>query len=150
MDEACTQISRLPPSIVASDSHRLSLKHRKTERGKEKERERERGEKERERERKLPNHQCKMVGMQNESSVGIPIVYALHTCFCMFGTDWYTQSVLINKISASEFSQKFIERALFVGYTFFSTPKRVSEFLGLSLSPLFVCHGDVVSAKSDE
>ena len=37
--------------------------------------------------------------------------------FCTFGTNLYTQSVLINKISASELSQKFIKRALLVGYT---------------------------------
>ena len=36
--------------------------------------------------------------------------YTLHTCFCMFGTNLYAQSVLINKISASQLSQKFVKR----------------------------------------
>ncbi len=37
------------------------------------------------------------------------------TFFCTFGADLYAQSVLIDKISASELSQKFIESALLVG-----------------------------------
>ncbi len=42
--------------------------------------------------------------------------YASHTHFCTFGTDLYAQSVLIDKISASEFSRKFITKsALLVG-----------------------------------
>ncbi len=41
--------------------------------------------------------------------------YTLHTCFCMFGTDLYSHSVLINKISESELSREFIKRALLVG-----------------------------------
>ncbi len=36
--------------------------------------------------------------------------------FCTFGTDLYAQSVLINKISASELSRKFIESALLAGW----------------------------------
>ena len=35
--------------------------------------------------------------------------------FSTFGTDLYVQSVLINKISASELSRKFIKSALLVG-----------------------------------
>ncbi len=35
--------------------------------------------------------------------------------FCTFGTDLYAQSVLVNKISASEISRKFIKSALLVG-----------------------------------
>ena len=34
----------------------------------------------------------------------------------MFGTDLYAQSVLINKIFASELSRKFIKSALLVGF----------------------------------
>ncbi len=39
----------------------------------------------------------------------------MHTHFCTFGTDSYAQSVLINNISASELSRKFIKSALLVG-----------------------------------
>ncbi len=42
-------------------------------------------------------------------------MHILHTRFCTFGTDLYAQSVLSNKISASEISQKFIKSALLVG-----------------------------------
>ncbi len=42
-------------------------------------------------------------------------MYTLHTRFCTFGTDLYAQSVLSNKISASELSRKFIKSALLVG-----------------------------------
>ncbi len=44
-------------------------------------------------------------------------MYTLHiTRFCMFDADLYAQSVFINKISASELSQKFIKIALLVGH----------------------------------
>ncbi len=43
----------------------------------------------------------------------------MHTCICTFGADLYAQSVLINKISASELSWKFIKVALLVGYVLF-------------------------------
>ncbi len=36
-------------------------------------------------------------------------VCTLHTCFCTFGTDLHAPTVLIDKISASELSQKFIK-----------------------------------------
>ncbi len=52
-------------------------------------------------------------GVQNGSSVGIH--YTLHTRFCTFGTELHAQSVLINKISALEFSRKFLKSALLVG-----------------------------------
>ena len=42
-------------------------------------------------------------------------MYTLHACFCMFGADLYAQSVLVDKISASELSRKFIKSALLVG-----------------------------------
>ncbi len=42
-------------------------------------------------------------------------MYTLHTRFCTFDTDLNAQSVLINKISASELSMKFIKSALLVG-----------------------------------
>ncbi len=41
--------------------------------------------------------------------------YALHTYFCTFGADLCAQSVLINKISASELRRKLIKSALLVG-----------------------------------
>ncbi len=43
-------------------------------------------------------------------------MYTSHTRLCTFGADSYAQWVLINKISASEFSRKFIKCALLVGY----------------------------------
>ncbi len=39
----------------------------------------------------------------------------MHTHVCTFGADLYAQSVIINKISASELSRKFIKSALLVG-----------------------------------
>ena len=39
----------------------------------------------------------------------------MHTHFCVFAADFYAQSVLGNKISASELSRKFIKSALLVG-----------------------------------
>ncbi len=42
-------------------------------------------------------------------------MYTLHARVCMFGADLYAQSVLNNKISALEFSTKFIKSALLVG-----------------------------------
>ena len=41
--------------------------------------------------------------------------YTLHTSFCTFSADLYAQSVLNNKISASELSQRFIKIVLVVG-----------------------------------
>ncbi len=45
------------------------------------------------------------------------------TRFCTFGADLYSQSVLINKISASELSRKLIKSALLVGYIRFAKVK---------------------------
>ena len=42
-------------------------------------------------------------------------MYTSHTCVCVFGADSNAQSVLINKISASELDRKFIKSALLVG-----------------------------------
>ncbi len=42
-------------------------------------------------------------------------IHIAYTCFCTFGTDLPAQSVLINEISASELSRKFIKSALLVG-----------------------------------
>ncbi len=53
--------------------------------------------------------------------------------FCMFGTDLYAQSVLINKISALELSRKLIKSALLVGY---DSPMTMRNFT-LSLSHAF-------------
>ncbi len=39
----------------------------------------------------------------------------LHTRYCTFGTDLHAQSVIINKISASELTRKFIKSLLLVG-----------------------------------
>ncbi len=44
-------------------------------------------------------------------------MYTMHTRFCTFRADLYAQSVLTNKISASELSPKFINKsALLVGF----------------------------------
>ena len=53
-------------------------------------------------------------GMQNGSSVGVRVRVA-HTFFARFRVDSYAQSVLIDEISASELSRKFIKSALLVG-----------------------------------
>ena len=39
----------------------------------------------------------------------VPGIYTMHTRFCTFGVDLYAQSVIINKIPASELSQKFVK-----------------------------------------
>ena len=52
--------------------------------------------------------------MQNGSSVGI-CRYTLHTRFGTFGADLYAQSVLGDKISASELTRKLIKSAMLVG-----------------------------------
>ena len=53
-------------------------------------------------------------GMQNGSSVGIR-THFIHV-FARFGTNLHAQPVLVNKISASELSRKFIKSALSVGW----------------------------------
>ena len=45
-------------------------------------------------------------------------IYTMHTCFCTFDANWYAQLVLINKISASELSRKFIKECV-VGWVLF-------------------------------
>ncbi len=67
--------------------------------------------------------------------------YTLHTRFCTFGADLYAQSVLSNKISASELSRKFIESALLVGvellrYASAATPHSTHSFIHPNLHPL--------------
>ena len=53
-------------------------------------------------------------GMQNEKLSRN--MYSLHAHFCTSGVDLYAHSVLVNKVSASELSRKFIEGWLLVGY----------------------------------
>ncbi len=65
----------------------------------------------------MPNQQLRYAKMEAQ----LEYVYTLHTCFCMFGADLYAQSVLINKVSASELSRKLIKSALLVGYKCYST-----------------------------
>ncbi len=55
-----------------------------------------------------PNHQR---WYTNGSSVEILYIHIAYI-FCMFGANLYAQSVLINKISASELSRKFISALL--------------------------------------
>ncbi len=52
-------------------------------------------------------------------------MYTLHSRFCTFGTNLHAQLVLINKISASEISRKFVKIALLVGYPRFFTCYKV-------------------------
>ncbi len=54
-------------------------------------------------------------GVQNGSSVGIG-TRCMHVFLHVLGADLHAQSVLVNKISASELSRKFIKNALLVGY----------------------------------
>ncbi len=54
-----------------------------------------------------------MVVCKNESSVGI-CTRCIHV-LARLGADLYAQSVIINKISASELSRKLIKSALLVG-----------------------------------
>ncbi len=51
-------------------------------------------------------------------------MYTFHALFRTFGTDLHAQSVLSNKISASELRRKFIKSILLVGYLLFSRLKR--------------------------
>ncbi len=53
--------------------------------------------------------------MQNGSAVGIRATHCMHV-FARLGADLYAQSVIINKISASELSRMFIKSALSVGH----------------------------------
>ncbi len=48
--------------------------------------------------------------------------YALHACFCMLGADSHAQSVLSNKIPASELRRKFAKSALLVGHASLEVP----------------------------
>ncbi len=43
-------------------------------------------------------------------------VHPAHTFFARFGADLHAQSVLVNKISASELWRKFTKGALLVGW----------------------------------
>ncbi len=58
------------------------------------------------------------VGMQNGRSVGT-CTHCVHV-FARLGADLHAQSVLIDKISASELTRTFIGSALLVGYNFSS------------------------------
>ncbi len=69
----------------------------------------------------LPLYPTTNGGMQNGSS--------LHTHLHTFGTNLYAQSVLINKISSSELSWKFIKSALLVGYSSKFFLKQLDFFL---------------------
>ena len=51
-------------------------------------------------------------------------MYTSHACFARLSGNLYAQSVLSNKISASELTRKFIKGALLVG----SSPLRLSKF----------------------
>ncbi len=53
------------------------------------------------------------VACKNGSSVGIRT--RCIRVFCTFGTDLYAPSVLINKVSASQLSRKFIKVELLAG-----------------------------------
>ena len=61
--------------------------------------------------------------------------YALHTHFCMFGADLHAQSALVNKISASELSRKFVKSALLVGEKDLDSPHKKEKSFKPHLSP---------------
>ncbi len=48
-------------------------------------------------------------------------IHIAYMFFCSFDANLYTQSMLINKISASQLSRKFIKSALLVGKLHFLT-----------------------------
>ena len=58
-----------------------------------------------------PNHQQRYA----KCKLGREYVHVAHTFFARLGTDLCAQSVLNNKISASELSGKFIKSTLLVG-----------------------------------
>ncbi len=60
---------------------------------------------------RIPNHQQWYAKWKLSCNI-----YALHTRFRMFGADLYAQSVIVNKLSASELIRKFIKSALLVGF----------------------------------
>ena len=74
----------------------------------------------------LCGHPTTNGGMPNGSSVEIRMYVRTHCIHvsCTFGTNLYAQSMLINKISASELSQKFIKSALLVGQAAPNLPHR--------------------------
>ena len=57
-----------------------------------------------------------MVVCKMEAQLDYRYTHCTHVFFCMFGSDLYAQSVLINKISESELSRKFTKSVLLVGY----------------------------------
>ena len=70
-------------------------------------------------------------------------MYTLHTRFCTFGTDLYAQSVLGNKISASELRRKFTKAVSAIGCArcwlgpfLFSTLPFLSPWISSPPSPL--------------
>ena len=83
----------------------------------------------------LPNHQRWYAKWKLSWNV-----YTLHACFCTLCANLCAQSVLINKISASELRQKFIKIALSVGYTHPRFPDKER------LSAKVAWNGDAVSS----
>ena len=95
----------------------------------------------------LPNHQRWYAKWKFISNI-----YRMHTHLCMFGVDLYAQSVLSNKISASELSRKFIKSALLVGRLVI-LQLVLSYNIHLSLSAFcvsFLCHSDHVASPPRE
>ncbi len=71
---------------------------------------------------------------KNGSSVRIDTCF--RTRFCTFGTDLYARSRLINDISVSDLSWKFIKSALLVGQVQFWGSERTREVSFLRLKTL--------------
>ncbi len=65
-------------------------------------------------------------GIQNGSSMGI-CTHRVYI-FARLGVDLHAQSVLINKISASELSRKFIKSVLLVGHIQFKGGREGGAF----------------------
>ncbi len=61
----------------------------------------------------LPPTQPATVACKMEAQ--LEYVHVAYMFFCTLGADLHAQSVLVNKISASELSRKLIETALLVG-----------------------------------
>ncbi len=69
----------------------------------------------------LPNHHQRCAKMEAQSN----IVHILDTQILHFCAISAAQSVIINKISASELSRKFIKSALLVGLTIYGTRRNI-------------------------
>ncbi len=66
-------------------------------------------------------------------------MYTLHARFCTLGADLHAQSVLIDKLSASELSRKFIKSALWVGLATVEVQHPTRQPVTVNLLPPWPC-----------